>query len=479
MAPVQEDMELAAQDCGLNGMSSRWLDIREEIQEHKLPHYAFSAPPLPVGAVEASLSEGKVWRHACKWLRCFRSTFNAAVVILVGGLVFGALETEAELDEQLSRVTFFTKMNASLPPADFAQLLEYMDVDSGEESGLAGIHTEMETLAQGGADALRNLPREWDFPGACFFCFTAATTIGYGNYTPRTDTGKLLLVFYVIVAIPLFLQAYSDVSDLGLHLLLRALNSRGSKTLPLERAMRMFDANHDGMINRADLMRGLVHLGYDVEDAQTRRHLQSVLPQDVLSGERQLLATELSLVVRRLHNAHTKLQQAVVKGQLVLIALVLFFLLAALSTVYFAKTRKLWGWIDSFYFTIVTFTTIGFGDFSPYPRPAAKALGFVTFCFLGIAVTAILVRAASDPDVDMAATLRATLPTCRRQPAQLAACGDGVAGLSAGAIARNSHLGGLSFGKLLRMQQVAAVAQAGDGAQARPGASFARSTTGC
>ena len=32
-------------------------------------------------------------------------------------------------------------------------------------------------------------PHDWDFVGACFFCFTAATTIGYGNYTPQTDAG--------------------------------------------------------------------------------------------------------------------------------------------------------------------------------------------------------------------------------------------------------------------------------------------------
>lgn len=302
-----------------------------------------SASTSHAAAADASLSEGKLLRRrACKRLRHLYSTLNAFLVILIGGVVFGALETEAELDDQLSRVTFLSKMNASLPPADFARLLEYMDVDSGEESGLAGVYVEMDTLAEGGPDALRALPREWDFSGACFFCFTAATTIGYGNYTPRTDAGKLLLVFYVIIAIPLFLRAYSDISDLGVYLLLRALNGQGSKTLQLQRAIRMFDKNGDAMIDRAELMRGLVALGYDLQDAQTRRHLQSILPQNVLSGARELQLRELKSVLRQLHDANTKLTQAVVKGQLVLIALVIFFMLAMLSTIYFARSRKAW-----------------------------------------------------------------------------------------------------------------------------------------
>ena len=50
-------------------------------------------------------------------------------------------------------------------------------------------------------------PHDWDLVGATCFCFTAATTIGYGNYTPTTDAGKLFLVFYSLVAIPACLRA--------------------------------------------------------------------------------------------------------------------------------------------------------------------------------------------------------------------------------------------------------------------------------
>lgn len=43
-----------------------------------------------------------------------------------------------------------------------------------------------------------------------------------------------------------------------------------------------------------------------------------------------------------------------------------------------------WGWVDSFYFTVITLTTVGYGDFSP--TTTASKLFTVVYIFGGISL---------------------------------------------------------------------------------------------
>jgi len=107
-----------------------------------------------------------------------------------------------------------------------------------------------------------------------------------------------------------------------------------------------------------------------------------------------------------------QLEQALTKGYVVFIAAALLALFVLGSTIIFSAfySRESWSALDAFYFTIVSYSTIGFGDFSPDPHPSWFAVVFITATFFGLSLTAIVVRAASDPAFDWAFTVRQLSP---------------------------------------------------------------------
>lgn len=64
-----------------------------------------------------------------------------------------------------------------------------------------------------------------------------------------------------------------------------------------------------------------------------------------------------------------------------------------------------WGWLDSFYFTIITLTTIGYGDFSP--KTDAGKLFTMVYVFIGLGILLAF--------IDLVATHQRETPTLLRR----------------------------------------------------------------
>ena len=184
-------------------------------------------------------------------------------VLLVGGAVFSLLERGPEEQSRRALAGFLQRMRRALSEDDFNELVSVMGRVNdrvAEEMVRANLST---------AVPLPSVlsPHDWDFTGACFFCFTAATTIGYGNYTPATDAGKAFLVLYAFVAIPACLQAFAEISDRALELLARRMRSNMVYEKRIRQAFHMFDADHSGKLDRAEVRHAMRLLGYRLDDA--------------------------------------------------------------------------------------------------------------------------------------------------------------------------------------------------------------------
>jgi len=49
---------------------------------------------------------------------------------------------------------------------------------------------------------------------ACYFATVTATSIGYGDITPQTDTGRLFLIFYMLFSTVVTAGLLGDFIDL-------------------------------------------------------------------------------------------------------------------------------------------------------------------------------------------------------------------------------------------------------------------------
>ncbi|CAF0710376.1 unnamed protein product [Brachionus calyciflorus] len=186
----------------------------------------------------------------------------------------------------------------------------------------------------------------WSYPNALLYSATVITTIGYGNITPKSNTGKILTIFYAMIGIPLMFMCLTNTGDLLAELFIisyskciRFFYRRIFKhKLKIPYSSSKFEENKQEMLNE-----------FEMEyDNPNDRHVPIVATLGVLTA----------------------------------------YIFAGAGI--FAFTEE-WSILDGAYFCFITFTTIGFGDFVPGKNTlATEKRGMAALCTLYLLVGMVI-----------------------------------------------------------------------------------------
>jgi len=51
----------------------------------------------------------------------------------------------------------------------------------------------------------------WRWVDSIYFCVTTLSTVAYGDFHPKTDTGKIFTIFYIIIGIGIILTFINTI----------------------------------------------------------------------------------------------------------------------------------------------------------------------------------------------------------------------------------------------------------------------------
>ncbi|KAH3799837.1 hypothetical protein DPMN_153453, partial [Dreissena polymorpha] len=128
---------------------------------------------------------------AMSWKRLLPLMIVVTVYLCLGALVFQFIEGKPELqrrEDLRNLIRTFIENNTCI---SHKELAAFIDAISSET-----------TFAQGTLQGT-NVSTRWDFSGSFSFVVTVATTIGYGNLAPHTGIGKVVVIAYALIGIPL------------------------------------------------------------------------------------------------------------------------------------------------------------------------------------------------------------------------------------------------------------------------------------
>lgn len=291
--------------------------------------------------------------HPNVWVFFLLCIFLALITIGAGW--FEWLEEDAQVEAHDSKVKLYKRLEKQLKPAAFDAFVD--------EFG----HPEEET--------------GWDSTGSRFgrlwaLAYTIVTTIGYGKICPITVEGKVFVSFYSLLTIPLVALVLLAFSE-------RILTFLAWSCLPksalITSTFEKYDHSGNGQLQRAELHAALDDM---LEGGVTKAKFEEYMKEFDADGNGQLDVKEFTKLCQKLH-----VELDADNLYKLVLSVIFLFLHIMCGVLVFWETED-WELVDSFYFTIITLTTIGLGDFVPSSQIGQAFL--VIWSIFGLSILATI-----------------------------------------------------------------------------------------
>ena len=322
------------------------------------------SPKRGAGASKAH----KQIKAAMKGLCTTLSSLGAIVAVtLIGNIIFSNLEVDSEDAERAEYTEYMTALNAryNMTEDDFAELVDRM-----------GTPLEFDP---GSAD------RNWGVANSnsALFVFTIVSTIGYGNFAPVTDGGKIFLMVYALVGIPVVGTCVGVLASQ----LLNMLETWAVMNMDIvDQAFKHYDDDDSGYLSREEFREALEDLEIHLNTAQ----FEQLMVDTDDEGTGMIELDEFKVAAAKLNLPLGKAARTRMRLFVSVFTAVAWLFLGSFAYV----SLEDWRYLDSVYFCVVTLTTIGLGDFVP-STPAGVTFHYF-YCVVGLGLIALLLTAISE-----------------------------------------------------------------------------------
>ena len=307
-----------------------------------------------IGKLENDLRESVHMLTTSKNRNALISVLGLLTVCVVAGLIFNVIEAPEErkfieeydknirkpIDEYLDNILALTTQKIeNLNQTFIVSMIQKIQGNTADQEALV---STMKQLMEGEISAAPKTVNtaNWGIPSSIFYSLTIVSTIGYGAFTASTGPGKSFTVVLAVFGVSYFGYCLSIVGE-----------------------------------------RVLCALEYTLNRFILRKSIEEI------RNERQRLQDLRNDINFKLF------------GFLFVVCWIHILTFAALAQHF----QPEWGFQNSIYFAIISFTTVGLGDF--YPKPTAdtsigeRLAGY--FCFtilllLGLALVSAVIAAVSD-----------------------------------------------------------------------------------